>query len=83
MSFVIHSKRRYHQCQVGPVRYINGATLYESAEEAEKVALFNGIPDFKISPVSDDCAEEIRAQAREDLKRDVFRRQREAANAPA
>lgn len=83
MSYVIHSPKGYHQCQSRPARAITGATLYESAEEAEKVALFLAIPQFKVTRISDDCAEEVRAQAREDLKRDLFRRQREVANAPA
>ena len=83
MSYVISSPKGYHQCQARPARHINHATLYDSQEEAEKVALFLGIPEYRVAPISDDCANEIRTQAREDLKRDMFRRQREAANAPA
>ena len=81
--FVINSPKGYHQCQSRPSRHITGATLYDSAEEAEKVALFLALPQFKVTRISDDCADEIRNQAREDLKRDLFRRQREVANAPA
>ena len=81
--YVIHSAKGYHQCQSRPSRHITGATLYDTAEEAEKVALFLGIPGYKVTAISDDCAAEIREQAKDDLKRDLFRRQREAANAPA
>ena len=81
--YVIHSAKGYHQCQSRPSRHITGATLYDTADEAEKVALFLGIPGFKVTSISDDCAEEIRNQAREDLKRELFRKQREAANATA
>lgn len=81
--FVINSPKGYHQCQSRPSRHITGATLYDSAEEAEKVALFLDIPQFKVTRISDDCAEACREQAREDLKRELFRKQREAANATA
>jgi len=83
VSYVIHSAKGYHQCQSRPTRNIEGSTLYDTAEEAEKVALFLGIPSFKVTRISDDCAESCREQAREDLKRELFRKQREAANAPA
>ena len=83
MPYVIHSAKGYHQCQSRPSRHITGATLYDTAEEAEKVGLFLQIPAFRVTAISDDCANEIREQAREDLKRELFRKQREAANAPA